>query len=115
MKKNLLIFIFLVLVIPFSAFAEEKTIVGDGVDHGGYGGPVLKFMSLGGDLGVIVGGRGGWIINHTFVIGGGYYGLANNITIDGNDLQMEYGGFELEYMWRSDSVLHFTIHTGIGW
>jgi hypothetical protein len=114
MKKNLLILIVLVLLIPFSAFAEEKTIVGDGVDHGGYGGPVIKFMSLGGDLGVIVGGRGGWIINHTFVIGGGYYGLANNITIDGNDLQMEYGGFELEYMWRSDSVLHFTIHTGIG-
>ena len=24
-------------------------------------------------------GRGGWIINHTFVIGGGGYGLANNI------------------------------------
>jgi hypothetical protein len=114
MKKNLLIFIFLVLMIPFSAFAEEKTLVGDGVDHGGYGGFVVKFMSLGGDLGVIVGGRGGWIINHTFVIGGGGYGLANDITINGNNLNLDYGGFELEYIWRSDSVLHFTIHFGIG-
>jgi len=115
MKKYLLILIVLVLLIPFSAFAEEKTLVGDKVDHGGYGGPVLKFRSLGGDLGVIVGGRGGWIINHTFVIGGGGYGLANDITIDGDDLQMDYGGFEIEYIWRSDSVVHFTIHTGIGW
>jgi len=114
MKKNLLILIFLVLIIPFSAFAEEKTIIGDGIDHGGYGGPVVKFMSLGGDLGVLVGGRGGWIINHTFAIGGGGYGLASDIKIDGNDLQMDYGGFELEYIWRSDKVVHFTIHMGIG-
>jgi len=114
MKKYLLILIVLVLIIPFTAFAEEKTLVGDGVDHGGYGGFVVKFMSIGGDLGVIVGGRGGWIINHTFVIGGGGYGLANDITIDGRDLQMDYGGFELEYIWRSDSVVHFTIHFGIG-
>ena len=67
------------------------------------------------DFWVIFGGRGGWIINHTFVIGGGGYGLANDITIDGNDLQMDYGGFEFEYIWRSDAVVHFTVHTGIGW
>ena len=114
MKKYLLVFIGLVLIIPVAAFAEEKTLFGDGFDSGGYGGPVVKFMSLGGDLGVLVGGRGGWIINHTFVIGGGFYDLASDVKIDGNDLQMEYGGFELEYIWRSDSVLHFTIHMGIG-
>jgi hypothetical protein len=114
MKKYLLIIIILVLIIPLSAFAEEKTLIGDGLDHGGYGGPVLKVMSLGGNLGILFGGRGGWIINHTFVIGGGGYGLANDITIDGNDLQMDYGGFEIEYIWRSDRVVHFTIHTSIG-
>jgi len=114
MKKYLLMFIVLILIIPIAAFAEEKTLIGDGIDHGGYGAPVIKFMSLGGNFGVLVGGRGGWIINHTFVIGGGGYGLASDIKIDGNDLQMDYGGFELEYIWRSDSVLHFTIHMGIG-
>lgn len=53
MKKYLLILIFLVLVIPFSSFAEEKTLAGNGFDNGGYGGPVVKFMSLGGDVGVL--------------------------------------------------------------
>ena len=114
MKKHLLILFVLMMVIPFSAFSEEKTLVGDGFDNGGYGGPVVKFMSLSGDLAVVVGGRGGWIINHTFVIGGGGYGLASDIEIDGNDLNLDYGGFELEYIWRSDSLLHFTIHMGIG-
>ena len=115
MKKKLLILILLVLIVPIFAYAEEKTLIGDGLEHGGYGGPVVKFMSLGGNLGVIIGGRGGWIINHMFVIGGGGYGIASDITIDGNDLQMDYGGFELEYIWRSDAVVHFTIHTGLGW
>ena len=112
MKKYVLLFILVVLVIPFSIFAEEKTLFGDKIEHGGYGGPVVKFMSLGGDLGVLVGGRGGWIINHMFVIGGGGYGLASDTTINGNDLQLDYGGFEVEYIWRSDSILHFTVHTG---
>jgi hypothetical protein len=114
MKQYLLILIVMVLIIPISAFAEEDTLVGNGFDNGGYGGFVLKFKSIGGNMGVIIGGRGGWIINHTVVIGGGYYGLANDIKIDGRDLQMEYGGFEIEYIWRSDQVVHFTIHTGIG-
>ena len=114
MKKYLLILFVLVLVVPFSSFAEEKTLVSDGIESGGYGGPVVKFMSLGGNLGVIVGGRGGWIINHTFVIGGGFYGLASNITIDGNTTDLEYGGFEFEYIWQSDRVLHFTVHMSIG-
>jgi hypothetical protein len=114
MKKNLLILIFLVLIIPFSVVAEEKTIAGDGIESGGYGGPVIKFTSFAGNFGVIVGGRGGWIINHTFVIGGGYYGLASNIKIDGSTTDMEYGGFEFEYIWQSDRLLHFTVHLGTG-
>jgi hypothetical protein len=114
MKKYLLVLIVLVLIVPIAAFAEEKTLVGNGFESGGYGGPVIKFKSFGGTFGVIVGGRGGWIINHTFVIGGGFYGLASGTKIGGNDLQMSYGGFEFEYIWRSDKVVHFTIHTGIG-
>ena len=53
MKKYLLILIFLVLVIPFSSFAEEQTLAGNGFNNGGYGGPVVKFMSLGGVVGVL--------------------------------------------------------------
>ena len=115
MKKYLIILCVLVVVVPLVASAQEETLVrGDGIESGGYGGPVIKFMSLAGNFGIIVGGRGGWIINHTFVIGGGYYGMASNIKIDGSTTDLEYGGFELEYIWQSDRVLHFTIHVGLG-
>ena len=114
MKRYLFILCVLVAVVPIVASAQEETLIGDGIESGGYGGPVVKFTSFAGNIGVIVGGRGGWIINHTFVLGGGYYGMASNIRIDGSTTDMEYGGFEFEYIWQSDRVLHFTVHVGIG-
>jgi len=114
MKKYLLLLVVMVMAVPFMGFADEKTLAGDGLESGGYGGPVVKFMSLGGNMAVLSGGRGGWIINHTFVIGGGGYGLLNDISIDGNNLILNYGGFEAEYIYRSDAVVHFTVHVGIG-
>jgi hypothetical protein len=116
MKKYVLLLLALVLLIPSTVTAREKTLLGgQKLEHGGYGGPVFKFKSIKGDLSILSGGRGGWIINHTFVIGGGGYTLTNDISVDGNDLNMSYGGFELEYINRSDSVVHFTVHTGIGY
>ena len=32
-------------------------------------GPAIRFTQIDGDFGVLVGGRGGWIINHRFVLG----------------------------------------------
>ena len=40
-------------------------------------GPAIRFTQIDGDFGVLVGGRGEWIINHRFVLGGGGYGLTN--------------------------------------
>ena len=61
-----------------------------------------------------MGGRGGWIINHEFVVGGGGYGLSTDILVDGKKLAMGYGGLELGYVFFSDSLVHFTIHSLFG-
>lgn len=119
MKK--LIFVFAVAIL-FSQqlFAQEETLISGEVSHGGFGGPVVKFTQINGEFGVLVGGRGGWIINHTFVLGGGGYGLVNNI--DANVILQSqvplinfgYGGFEMEYIFHSDKILHFSFYTLIG-
>jgi hypothetical protein len=100
---------------PTAAGAQEKTLVSGGIDSGGFGAPVIKFTGVADEFGVFVGGRGGWIINHTFVIGAGGYGLANDIRFPiGQDdaphrnLQFGYGGAELEFIALSDEVAHFT-------
>jgi hypothetical protein len=119
--KTLLQLTVLSLFLCFQLFAQEQTLVGSGeMSNGGFGGPVIKYTQIKNEPAVLVGGRGGWIINHTFVIGGGGYGLANQIEADYFTnynqpyIDFGYGGLELEYIIQSDQLVHFSIYTLIG-
>ena len=112
------------LIFDFS-FAQEETLIGNGeVTHGGFGAPVVKYTEIKGEPGLLVGGRGGWIINHTFVIGGGGYGLVNDIEANNYltyapwenkpFLNFGYGGLELEYISQSNNLMHFSVYTLVG-
>lgn len=109
------------LLLSFQIFAQEQTLVGNGeITNGGFGGPVIKYTQIKNEPAVLIGGRGGWIINHTFVIGGGGYGLANQIEADNfidfskPYINFGYGGLELEYIIQSDQIVHFSVYTLIG-
>ena len=92
------------------------------VRHGGFGAPVVKFTEIDNRFGVLVGGRGGWIINGSWVIGGGGYGLANlenfddlvNGAGDPGGLEMGYGGLEVGYVHRPDERVHVSLGLLIG-
>jgi hypothetical protein len=115
MKRLLAFAIFLLVASP--ALAQEETLVSDEFESGGFGAPVVKFSSFADEFAVFAGGRGGWIINHTVVLGGGGYGLANAIDSDGSgvrDIEFGYGGLEIEYINRSEKLVHFTIYVLIG-
>jgi hypothetical protein len=97
------------------------------VSFGGFGGPVVKFSDVAGDLGVWVGGRGGGIINfdpnHAISLGGGGYALVTEHRVpdpefgepDTDYFAMNfYGGFNIEYTNRSWQLAHFTISSLIG-
>lgn len=104
--------------------AQDEQLISDKIESGGFGGPVWKVTQLNGETTFLSGGRGGWIINHTFVIGGGGYGTMMDVgtglilTKPGYDeklyLKMEYSGLELEYIHRSNKVVHWTVQTLIG-
>jgi hypothetical protein len=119
--KTILVLAVISLFISFQLYGQEQTLAGNGeMSSSGFGGPVIKYTQIKDKPGVLIGGRGGWIINHTFVIGGGGYGLVTQIEADylfHNDktyLNFGYGGLELEYIIQSDNVLHFTVYTLIG-
>ncbi len=116
----------LLCVGMFTAFAQEETLISGPVESGGFGGPVLKVGSFNGEAAILVGGRGGWIINHSFVIGGGGYGLANNVKAKvlgpygERYLNFGYGGLELEYISEPHRLINFSFQTligagGLGW
>ncbi len=117
MRQFALIILGLLATSSLSA-AQQRTLLGGGLESGGFGGPVVKFSDVGGDFAVFAGGRGGWIINHTFVVGAGGYGVANSIGEFEfpfeRGIEFGYGGVEIEYINRSDDLLHFSIYTLIG-
>ncbi|TAL70849.1 MAG: hypothetical protein EPN82_00670 [Bacteroidetes bacterium] len=131
MKRIVIILIVLVLFYPLTTEAallwqdtdESETLFGNGeITHGGYGAPELKLTQIQGELGLMVGGRGGWIINSTISLGGGGYGLVTSHQIAGYKppfdttayLRVGYGGLFVEYINNSNKLIHFTVNTLIG-
>lgn len=113
--------VLVVLCVATALVAQEKTLIGKEIESGGYGGPVWKAGLVNGKTGVFSGGRGAWIINHKFAIGGGGYSLTTDVRSDGSGengkplyIQLEYGGFEMEFIHDSDKIVHWTFHTLFG-
>jgi len=112
MKSRLIIPLILLVAVPLTA--QEETLISGRVSHGGFGGPSVKITHLNGQAAFMTGGRAGWIINSTFVIGSGNYSLLSKVDVpDGvtHYLAMNYSGLELEYIPDSDKLIHYSIHT----
>lgn len=100
---------------------EMKTLFGSDVSHGGYGAITFGFSQINDEDAWLVGGRGAWIINHSFALGIAGYGFANDIyldeVIDGNDnlsLVGGYGGLLFEPIFFSREAVHFTVPILVG-
>ncbi len=109
--------------VPLTASAGEETFISSSIESGGYGGPEIKVSRLFGEPEILVGGRGGWIINHRFVIGGAGYGMVSEKSIiylpPRGDyvnpyIKTSYGGLLLEYVVNSNKLEHFSIEAIIG-
>ncbi len=118
-------FILLSFVLSAQLSAQEQTLISGPIESGGLGGPVVRFSKLNDKFALLVGGSGGWLINHSFLIGGGGYGLVNSITApraaqiyygEGEDLKIQfgYGGLLLEYIGYPNNLVHYSISSLIG-
>jgi len=106
-----------VALLPYSSMAGDETLLSGEIESGGYGGPLCQIGEINGSTGVFVGGQGGWIINHRFVLGGKGYALVNSVDAeDSPNLKLEFGcgGVMFEYMPFSEKLLHLSIHSMIG-
>ena len=97
----------------------------------GFGGPIVEFSSVDGELGVSSGGGGGVLINQTFFLGGYGMGLATDmpqydISIKNPNTgyisnyynrrpMLAHGGFWLGYMNQSHKIFHWAVSSKIGW
>ena len=111
MRTFLSVFIVIIfLLFPSVSFGQK-------IESSAFGAPVLKFTSLKGQSALVLGARGGWMINKSIVLGGGFYSLVNNVKsgiIDpqnGQNVSMgfNYGGLELEYIFLSEASIHASL------
>lgn len=89
---------FVVMLIACAAdlVAQEQTLLKSEGERGGFGGPVIKFTSVNGQAAILVGGRGGWIFDHSLAIGGGAYTVVNEIDAPKDALPLE-GPLDIEF------------------
>jgi hypothetical protein len=72
-----------------SVAAQEETLFKGDIQTGGFGGPVIKLTRINDQGALMVGGRGGWIINHCLALGGGGYGIVNDVDSPEGVLPLE--------------------------
>lgn len=108
---------FAVVVATWMSGAELSAQEGSG----GFGGPAVKLTEVDDRFGVLVGGRGGWIVDGSWVIGGGGYSLVNvsnfeHLTNQGDSggLEMAYGGAELAYVHKHDEPIQMSVGLLLG-
>jgi hypothetical protein len=117
-----LAFVIMLFVFAAGGAAQEQTLIKGDYETGGFGAPVVKLTSINGQSAVMIGGRGGWIINHSLVLGGGGYGVVNEVDAPKGvlpeqgslDIEFGYGGFEVEYIFHPRSLAHLSMYALIG-
>lgn len=129
MKKLWIVLLVWALVLPLAAQDEQdqaksnemKTLFGSEVSHGGYGAITFGFSQIDNKDAWLVGGRGAWVIDHSFALGIAGYGFANDIylddMVDGDEelsLVGGYGGLLLEPIFFSNEAVHFTVPVIVG-
>ena len=124
MKKQPLV-LFLLLLLTAAPALGQAAFESERVGHGGFIGPVFKASTMNDETAQLLGFRGGWILNleggHSFILGGGAYGVMNDVNargviVDGDDvhLGLDYAGIELGYRHRTLRWVHFSVQTLIG-
>ena len=101
LRKFHLIFLFLLFASPFIRS-----------QHGAYISPIIKFTSFNGHGANLLGVKGGWVINNSFVIGAQYYALNSNISPNWIDpssgisplIKFTSGGLNFEYIFFHKNI-----------
>lgn len=103
--------------ILFSALILSSSTNAQDVSNGAFGEASLKISNIFGQSAILTGGRFGWVIDSSIVLGGGIYALASNVNTDITDpvsgqqvmLGFNCGGIELEYIFFPGSIVHASV------
>ncbi len=113
-----LIVVVLFLLTSASLFGQHETLFSRSRVIGGFGGPLLEFGNLKGEMSTSVGGGGGVIIDNFFI---GAYGIGSarnlhyNIRNEEFRMDLAHGGIWLGYTPMTFKLVHPYTSARIGW
>ena len=120
MKKLIIIGICL-LCVPM-VFGQASTLMSGDLESGGFGGVFLHVSQLNGEMSILTGWKGAWIINKTFCVGWSNTEQISDdniapIRLDGETgyLDISYRGLLLGLIIGSDRLVHFNVDAVVGW
>jgi hypothetical protein len=113
MKSFVLLIFSLIFSVSFVHAEERDTLLGSkSYESGGFGGPTVAFTEINDKASWSTGGKGAWLINHTYYIGGAGYNTFLNES--DNDGILQHEGLILGYILKPNRILHFTFEMLIG-
>ncbi|EAR10894.1 hypothetical protein [Reinekea blandensis] len=97
-------------ILATQVVAKESLIDMDNARVGGFGGPLFKVSQIQNEQTFEIGGMGGATFTtgkHSIMLGGGGYGLVNELGWNNGDkLDMGYGGLMLGYTYDPEALVH---------
>ena len=114
----------MLLSLAASPLSADETLFGSPHESGGFGALVVKAASFGNGADMMTGARAGWIVNHSLILGGGFYMLTSTSLApaeagrhySGRELKLTayYWGAEPEYIFWPQSLFHVSVSSLFG-
>lgn len=127
MKTTKIVLVLITMLAAQLSFAQDskiESLAGGGktkIRVGGFGAPTIKFTTFDDQLGILMGGYAGVMLNSKLMLGAGAYALVNNIEAARTNAadptlywNMWYTGFVPEYTFKSNKLFHAAVSTLIG-
>ncbi len=100
------------LLISTGLTAQEQTLLGSNMTHGGYGSWGVQIAQVNGQTAYLSTSQLAWLINHRYTVGLGGYNLIASVdgplTFDSQSqyISLDMGGVELGYIFSPNKMLH---------
>lgn len=127
MKTAKIVLVLITMLAGQLSFAQDskiESLAGGGkgkIRVGGFGAPTIKFTTFDDQLGILMGGYAGVMLNSKLMLGAGAYALVNNIEAARTNAadptlywNMWYTGFVPEYTFKSNKLFHAAVSALIG-
>ncbi len=113
MKIQTKLFLITSLLLASGVNADEREhLIKGEITNGGFGGPVLKLTRMKGETNFLFGGRGAWLVNHRYYLGGAGYGSTRKIG--DSDLRLGYGGMWAGMKFKPSRLVHYSVDILLG-